>query len=816
MDELVGALAADAGVAREQIVEACVVGNTAMHHLFLGLPTRPAGRRRRSSPRRAPPWTSVPATSACGLAPGAPGPHAAVHRRVRRRRPRGHGPGAGLDRADGRRGGRGHRDQHRDRAPPAAPADTCRPRRAPPGRPSRAPTSATGCAPAAGAIESVRLERRRRRAHDHRRRAARRHLRLGHRRRGRRAAPDRADQRPRAVPARGARACDEALARASSSSSRPRRDLRHRRRHRHQPGGRQRDPAGQGRDRRRDRHPARGDRARRRTSVDELDRRRRVRHLPEPRERRSRSGCCPRLPHAAVRQVGNAAGRRRQGRPGVAARALPGARIAHRTRYVELTTYPGFQRRFARSMLFPATAPGWELRRHVPGSSARRSTAPASASPRPSRAATRRSSRRWPCARPTAGAALDRRQRGHRTPDREPADLVWLVETVQAGVDRPLCLDSAEPAGARGRPGPDQPDAAHQLHHRRAGPPGRHAAAGRRRAARASSRSPWTRGACRPRSRTGWRSCTSWWPPPAPPGSRTSGVYLDPLVMTVATNTECGGDRPRDDPPGARRVPGRPHLVRPEQRVVRAAGPGPGQPDVPDPGGGGRARHRDPRSARSRAHGGPARDRAPAGPGPALPDLHPGVPGRPPRGRTGPRGARPDRPGRAAQSPGRRPRHIATANRRGLPGGRADDPGTGGSDRRDAGGRRAALARAALDAGTPPLEILEDCRTAMDQVGKQVRGRRVLHPRADPGRRDAPRDLRRGEAAPAGSGCGRWPKARQGRRRHGQGRHPRHRQGHRVLHARRQRLRRSRPGRRRPGRRRSSTRSARSSPRWWR
>jgi 5-methyltetrahydrofolate--homocysteine methyltransferase len=30
--------------------------------------------------------------------------------------------------------------------------------------------------------------------------------------------------------------------------------------------------------------------------------------------------------------------------------------------------------------------------------------------------------------------------------DREPEDLVWLVETVQAAVDKPLCLDSANPA----------------------------------------------------------------------------------------------------------------------------------------------------------------------------------------------------------------------------------------------------------------------------------------------------------------------------------------------------------------------------------
>jgi len=40
IDGLVGGLADRVGVAREQVVDGCVVGNTAMHHLYLGLPTR--------------------------------------------------------------------------------------------------------------------------------------------------------------------------------------------------------------------------------------------------------------------------------------------------------------------------------------------------------------------------------------------------------------------------------------------------------------------------------------------------------------------------------------------------------------------------------------------------------------------------------------------------------------------------------------------------------------------------------------------------------------------------------------------------------
>ena len=40
IDELVGTLCTAAGVERDQVAEGCIVGNTAMHHLLLGLPTR--------------------------------------------------------------------------------------------------------------------------------------------------------------------------------------------------------------------------------------------------------------------------------------------------------------------------------------------------------------------------------------------------------------------------------------------------------------------------------------------------------------------------------------------------------------------------------------------------------------------------------------------------------------------------------------------------------------------------------------------------------------------------------------------------------
>jgi len=64
-------------------------------------------------------------------------------------------------------------------------------------------------------------------------------------------------------------------------------------------------------------------------------------------------GLLPRFPRARYRQVGNAAG------AGAKATLLSvterdrARRIAEHVNYVELTTFPGFQRQFARSMLFP-------------------------------------------------------------------------------------------------------------------------------------------------------------------------------------------------------------------------------------------------------------------------------------------------------------------------------------------------------------------------------------------------------------------------------------------------------------------------------
>ena len=52
------------------------------------------------------------------------------------------------------------------------------------------------------------------------------------------------------------------------------------------------------------------------------------------------------------------------------------------------------------------------------------------------------------CKQAAAGAAWLDVNAGTR-PDREPEDLLWLVETIQSAVDTPLCLDSANPDALR-------------------------------------------------------------------------------------------------------------------------------------------------------------------------------------------------------------------------------------------------------------------------------------------------------------------------------------------------------------------------------
>jgi len=68
-------------------------------------------------------------------------------------------------------------------------------------------------------------------------------------------------------------------------------------------------------------------------------------------------GLLPRLPNASYVQVGNAAGTGAKAALLSLRERARAREIAHEAGYVELTTYPGFQRRFANSMLFPRTAP---------------------------------------------------------------------------------------------------------------------------------------------------------------------------------------------------------------------------------------------------------------------------------------------------------------------------------------------------------------------------------------------------------------------------------------------------------------------------
>lgn len=68
-------------------------------------------------------------------------------------------------------------------------------------------------------------------------------------------------------------------------------------------------------------------------------------------------GLLPRLPNAAYRQVGNAAGLGARSVLRSMAERARARRVAAGTGYLELTTLPGFQARFARAMSLPAPAP---------------------------------------------------------------------------------------------------------------------------------------------------------------------------------------------------------------------------------------------------------------------------------------------------------------------------------------------------------------------------------------------------------------------------------------------------------------------------
>jgi uncharacterized 2Fe-2S/4Fe-4S cluster protein (DUF4445 family) len=66
-------------------------------------------------------------------------------------------------------------------------------------------------------------------------------------------------------------------------------------------------------------------------------------------------GLLPRLPNARYRQVGNAAGAGARSVLRSTAERARARRIATSTGYLELTTLPGFQARFAKAMALPAS-----------------------------------------------------------------------------------------------------------------------------------------------------------------------------------------------------------------------------------------------------------------------------------------------------------------------------------------------------------------------------------------------------------------------------------------------------------------------------
>ena len=477
-----------------QVAEGCIVGNTAMHHLLLGLPVRQLAQAPFVAATSAP--MDVRARDlGITIAPDARIHVLAQHRRLRGRGPRGDDPGRGPGPGRGGQGGRGHRHQHRDRAAPARPWATSPRRRARPAPPSRAPTSATACGLRPAPSRRVRMV-----ATtgcpgdpDDRRRAGGGHLRLGDRGRRRRAVPDRADRLPGPPPGgrpgRGPRA--SAAWRWSSRPPRPAASAA--------PcpspsttstrSSSPRAPSSAG-SRSCSTRPARTRRA-----VDEvvvagafgsylnLDSALDI-------------GLLPRLPNASYVQVGNAAGTGARAAL-LSLRERARARdIAHEAGYVELTTYPGFQTPVRQVDALPPFR-STRLTHGLPDHRREDQRHPqvrrrGRGRPRPGvhRGASR-------AGRPKPGATWIDVNAG-TSPEREPDDLVWLVRTVQAVTELPLSIDTANPkALARGPRGRDK-DAARQLDQRRAGPGSRASSRWPPRPAARSSPSPSTTTASRP------------------------------------------------------------------------------------------------------------------------------------------------------------------------------------------------------------------------------------------------------------------------------------------------------------------------------
>jgi 5-methyltetrahydrofolate--homocysteine methyltransferase len=181
--------------------------------------------------------------------------------------------------------------------------------------------------------------------------------------------------------------------------------------------------------------------------------------------------------------------------------------------------------------------------------------------------------------------------------EREPEDLVWLVQTVQAAVEVPLCLDSTNAqALAAGLKEVKRPPLINSI----SGEPRRldeilplAAAHGCEVIALAMDE-----GGIPPTADGRMRVIERVLAATRGAGMDDNRVYVDPLVMTVATNTAAAGVTLDVIRSMRSAFSEGPHRARPEQRLLWAAGARAREPHIPDA----RARRRH-RYCNDRSHG---------------------------------------------------------------------------------------------------------------------------------------------------------------------------------------------------------------------
>ena len=207
----------------------------------------------------------------------------------------------------------------------------------------------------------------------------------------------------------------------------------------------------------------------------------------------------------------------------------------------------------------------------------------------------------------------------------EPDDLVWLVETVQAAVGLPFCVDSANPAALRAAlPLCAQTPLVNSISGERARLEGVLpvvAELGCPVVALAAddagiAKDPEARLAVVERVLEATRAA----------GVADDLVYVDPLVLPLAGSRHQRGRLARGDAGGQGALPRRQAVYRPEQPLLRPAGAQPDQPGVPRVLGGGGPGCRPGGSPGHRPDAGAAGGRDGARPRPVLSPVHDGVP----------------------------------------------------------------------------------------------------------------------------------------------------------------------------------------------